>query len=150
MKRKMLNHRWITGVMTMIFGLSTILSCGGGGSGGPSADDEIETTSYVYVANASANTVTAYSIQDDGTLSDLAGTLADSSINSGESKPESMTVNGRFLYVMNHESSSRSGGVQTFAIGSDGKLSYAKKTMDASSIDGGTEPSGIAIASIPK
>jgi len=101
------------------------------------------TVGYLYVTNAKATPglVTAYAIDyQSGALLQLS----DSPIPSGGNNPVTLvaTPNGKYLYVLNHDSSS----VVEFAIGTDGKL-YAGATYNVVQGNGltGSFPTSAAV-----
>jgi len=105
--------------------MPTILSgCGG---------NDTSTTGpkyFAYVANRSSNDVSAYSINDDGALTTVAGSPAGSN-------PLSVTMDptGKFVYVANNNSND----VSVCSINADGALT----AIAGATIAAGTNPNSI-------
>jgi YVTN family beta-propeller protein len=92
---------------------------------------------FAYVANNGANSVSSYTIGSNGGLTANGGTVTVGS------KPRQVTIDlsGRFLYVVNQTTST--GSISTFAIGSDGRLSFlAPTTVGNQPTDFAVDPLG--------
>ena len=87
---------------------------------GPSAIALSSTRSVAYVANAQANSVTAFGISSEGRLFQLSHTGANPNPVSVSTSPRALVIssNAQFLYVANRDS------VRTFSIGTDGVLTF--------------------------
>lgn len=91
---------------------------------------------YLYVSNRGADTLVAFTVESDGTVSKL------SEVPSGGKTPRCFAIDasGSWMVVANQDD----GTVVTFAIGSDGKL-----TKTGSPITGLQQPTAVAIVAKP-
>ncbi len=94
---------------------------------------------FLYVSNRGANTLVAFTVENDGKLTQLAST------NSGGKTPRCFAIDptGKWLLAANQgDGYMKNGTLAVFAIGADGKL-----TPTATVITGLQEPSAVAILS---
>jgi 3-carboxymuconate cyclase len=111
----------------------TILSGCGGKSGGSNPDDGAGSVTkyFAYVANLQSNTISAYDVGSDGTLSSVGSPVSAS--DAGGPRAVAADPAGQFLYVANgslwnYDDSPtfvKAANVSVFKIGSDGTLSPA-------------------------
>ena len=113
----------------------------------PSAVAVTPETTFLYVANRGADTVTAFAIGDGAILTRVPQTGNNTnpvSVQGSDPRSMAMSSNGQFLYVAN----SGSNAVAAFQIGANGLLTLVPPTTDNPnpiSVEG-TTPKSIAIA----
>jgi len=92
--------------------------------------------SYLYVTNEGSNSVSAFSIESGGALTEIG-----SPVSTSEPWAVAVSPNGTYLYVTNEGSNS----VSAFSIESGGALTPVTGSLATSSYPTGSEPYGVAI-----
>ena len=124
------------GIVLSLLMLTILSGCGGGKSGGgnpggdsgdPGGGTGSGTKYFAYVANRDSNTISAYAVGSDGTLSPAGSPVSAS--DAGGPRAVAADPAGKFLYVANEVLSNGStvvkANVSVFKIGSDGALTPA-------------------------
>jgi 6-phosphogluconolactonase (cycloisomerase 2 family) len=124
-------NRWLIGIFNTLC-LATLAACGGGGGGGGTtgADPVPTVLGFAYVANLSANTISAYELNSAGQISAKGTPLA------SKIQPKSIVAHpsGKFAYVANFGHNT----VSAYSISPTGTLA------EVNTVAAGTNPTAIA------